>query len=85
MNEKDDACVFACGANFFGTGVPGAGTFLLDSQKIKSFVTARARLGYASGGWLWYVTGGGAWAKIDEDMHGNCRHSRLHQHHRSQL
>jgi len=68
MNEKDDACLFACGVNFFGIpGFPG-GTFLTDSQKIKSLVTARARLGYTNGGWLWYVTGGGAWAKIDEDI-----------------
>jgi outer membrane immunogenic protein len=66
MNEKDDACVFGCGANFFG--LTGTGTFLTDSQKIKSLVTARARLGVTNGGWLWYVTGGGAWAKIDETM-----------------
>jgi outer membrane immunogenic protein len=69
MNEKDDACVFGCGPNFFfAGGVPGVGTFLTDSQKIKSLVTARARFGVTNGGWLWYVTGGGAWAKIDETM-----------------
>jgi outer membrane immunogenic protein len=46
----------------------GIGTFLTDSQKIKSLVTARARLGVTSGGWLWYITGVGAWAKVDETM-----------------
>jgi outer membrane immunogenic protein len=31
--------------------------------------TARARLGYAvTDKWLWYVTGGGAWAKIDSSQ-----------------
>jgi outer membrane immunogenic protein len=68
MNEKDDACVFGCGPNFFFVTAPGVGTFLTDSQKIKSLVTARARLGYTNGGWLWYVTGGGAWTKVDETM-----------------
>jgi outer membrane immunogenic protein len=68
MNEKDDACLFGCGPNFFFAVAPGVGTTLLDSQKIKSLVTARARLGVTNAGWLWYVTGGAAWAKIDETM-----------------
>src|SRR5262249_61604756 len=29
------------------------------------YATARARLGYAVDKWLFYVTGGGAWAKLD--------------------
>jgi len=35
-----------------------------DEEKIKSFATARARLGWAHDSYLWYVTGGGAWAQI---------------------
>jgi outer membrane immunogenic protein len=36
------------------------------STKERWVATARARLGYAvTDKWLWYVTGGGAWAKFD--------------------
>jgi outer membrane immunogenic protein len=27
-----------------------------------------ARLGYTDGDWLWYVTGGGAWAEVQNDF-----------------
>jgi outer membrane immunogenic protein len=42
-----------------------AGTIWVDSAKERWFATARARLGYAVDKWLFYVTGGAAWAKID--------------------
>ena len=48
--------------------LPG-GTALFDSfvwsVKERWYATARARLGYAVDKWLFYVTGGGAWVKID--------------------
>jgi outer membrane immunogenic protein len=34
------------------------------AQKLKSFGTARARVGYAADAWLWYATGGVAWGRI---------------------
>ncbi len=34
-------------------------------QQIKWFGTARGRVGYADNGWLFYITGGGAWGRID--------------------
>ncbi len=36
-----------------------------DQERIKSLGTARARLGWAHDSYLWYVTGGAAWARID--------------------
>jgi outer membrane immunogenic protein len=36
-------------------------------EHIKSIGTARARLGWAHDGFLWYVTGGAAWARIDNN------------------
>ena len=36
-----------------------------DEQKIKWLATARARLGWARDTWLWYVTGGAAWAEVE--------------------
>jgi outer membrane immunogenic protein len=38
-----------------------------DEERIKSLGTARARLGWASDGWLWYVTGGAAWARVESN------------------
>ena len=37
-------------------------------QKVEWFATLRARVGYTNGDWLWYVTGGGAWAQIQNDF-----------------
>jgi outer membrane immunogenic protein len=47
--------------------VPGVLNIIEGSaeQRIKWFATARGRLGWASNGWLLYITGGGAWAGID--------------------
>jgi outer membrane immunogenic protein len=38
-----------------------------DEQKIKWLATARARLGWAHDCFLWYVTGGAAWGKVDSN------------------
>lgn len=42
-----------------------AGTDGSAEQRIKWFGTARGRFGWANDGWLFYVTGGAAWAGID--------------------
>jgi outer membrane immunogenic protein len=55
-SQKDSSCSLECGF------IP-----LNASQNLQWFGTARARLGYVTGDYLWYVTGGGAWAKINSD------------------
>jgi outer membrane immunogenic protein len=59
-SQKDSSCSLECGL------IP-----LNASQKMPWFGTARARLGYVNGNNLWYVTGGGAWAKINSDYSVN--------------
>jgi outer membrane immunogenic protein len=55
------------GCGFLCISEPGFGTITEGSaeQKINWFATARGRIGWATPGWLLYVTGGGAWAGID--------------------
>jgi outer membrane immunogenic protein len=55
-SQKDSSCTVFCGTSALNA-----------SQKMPWFGTARARLGYVNGDNLWYVTGGGAWAKINSD------------------
>jgi outer membrane immunogenic protein len=38
-----------------------------DEERINSIATARARFGWTRDSFLWYVTGGGAWADIKND------------------
>jgi outer membrane immunogenic protein len=52
-----------------GGGVGSAS--LTDSEKINSIGTLRARLGWANSGWLWYVTGGVAWAEVNDTFTGS--------------
>jgi outer membrane immunogenic protein len=40
---------------------------LTDDQKITSLGTARARLGWADNCFLWYVTGGAAWGRVQSN------------------
>jgi outer membrane immunogenic protein len=54
--QKESTCSLECGL-----------IALNASQKMPWLGTARLRLGYANGDYLWYVTGGGAWAKINSD------------------
>ncbi|WMT76046.1 outer membrane beta-barrel protein [Bradyrhizobium sp. Ash2021] len=37
-----------------------------EAQRLNWFATARARLGWANDGYLFYVTGGGAWGEIEQ-------------------
>jgi outer membrane immunogenic protein len=65
INKEGQA--FAVGGNTLNV-LPG-GTLLgagdIWSVKERWFATARGRLGYAIDKWLFYVTGGAAWMKID--------------------
>jgi outer membrane immunogenic protein len=54
--QKDSVCLFVCDP-FNGLTV---------QQKLDWVATLRARIGYARDGWLWYVTGGGAWGRVTE-------------------
>jgi outer membrane immunogenic protein len=52
-------------------GGGGGSASLTDSEKINSIGTLRARLGWANAGWLWYVTGGVAWAEVNDTFTGS--------------
>lgn len=55
-------------SNCVGSGCTVPGDFYFtDEQKLKWFATARGRLGYAEGEWLFFLTGGGAWGQINND------------------
>jgi outer membrane immunogenic protein len=61
-DQHDTACGVVCASG------PGGGTLAATvDQKLDWFSTARARLGWANEGWLFYVTGGGAWAGVKEN------------------
>ena len=51
-----------------GLAAPLFTTSLADSERINSLGTARARVGWANAGWLWYVTGGYAWAQVNDTL-----------------
>jgi outer membrane immunogenic protein len=60
-SQSDSSCV--------GNGCSNPlGFYYTAEQKLKWIATARARLGYTNGDWLWYVTAGGAWAQIHNDF-----------------
>jgi outer membrane immunogenic protein len=60
--QKDSACHVLCVTS------PGNPFSLTLEQRMKWFGTARGRIGYAWDRALWYVTAGGAWARIDDDF-----------------
>jgi outer membrane immunogenic protein len=45
-------------------GVPQAGHGLVMGSSLDWLSSARARLGYVTNNYLWYVTGGGAWGEV---------------------
>jgi opacity protein-like surface antigen len=57
-------------------GGAGASASLIDSDKINSIGTLRARLGWANAGWLCYVTGGVAWAEVNDTFTGSTTNLR---------
>jgi outer membrane immunogenic protein len=69
--QKDTICTYTCGSNtagFFNLGGPGDSTKLFDTQQLRWFATARARIGYAANRSLWYATGGAAYGRLQEDF-----------------
>jgi outer membrane immunogenic protein len=59
-DQKDSVCIQTCSV---GTGALNQA--LTVEQEIKWLATLRGRVGYADG-FLWYVTGGGAWGRVDD-------------------
>lgn len=66
-NLQTGSFVFGVEADLQGSTQKRSDTFTIGGtaftvdQKIPWFATARGRLGYANGPWLFYVTGGAAW------------------------
>jgi outer membrane immunogenic protein len=62
--QKDTA---GCNITCFGATTVPPGGFLVGSveQKLDWFGTVRGRVGWATDSWLLYVTGGGAWGRVD--------------------
>jgi outer membrane immunogenic protein len=52
--EKDSTCTFVCE--------------LRNTQRLDWIATVRGRIGYTNGDWMYYVTGGGAWAGVRQDF-----------------
>jgi outer membrane immunogenic protein len=61
--QKDTACLHSC-------FTPPANN-IITTQNIDWLATLRGRVGYATRGWLWYVTGGGAAAQIKTNVAAN--------------
>jgi outer membrane immunogenic protein len=55
-DQRGSSCSLECGLES-----------LTVQQKLDWFGTVRARIGYINGDYLWYVTGGGAYAKVDSN------------------
>jgi outer membrane immunogenic protein len=63
--QRATACVSACLPALQFIGLLSE----IDEQSIKSFGTARGRIGWvAPNGSLWYATGGAAWGRVDETL-----------------
>jgi outer membrane immunogenic protein len=66
LNNKEGQAFAVNGPSAFflpaGNFIPAGAIW---SAKERWYATARARLGYAVDKWLFFVTGGGAWMKID--------------------
>jgi outer membrane immunogenic protein len=63
-DQRDTACGTVC--QIAGPGFGGGALFQTVSQHLTWFATARGRVGWANSGYLFYVTGGAAWAGIEE-------------------
>jgi outer membrane immunogenic protein len=70
-NWQNGSFVFGVEADFQGSGVSGGftgtppATVITGTQRTPWFGTIRGRLGYAVNNWMFYVTGGGAYAKSE--------------------
>jgi outer membrane immunogenic protein len=61
--QRDQACIFVC----IGPQGANSGLSLTEQQKLDWFATMRGRIGYAADHWLWYVTGGVAVARLENN------------------
>jgi outer membrane immunogenic protein len=62
---KDSGCFGECGP------ASGAGDdFVTVESKLKWLGTARGRLGWIHNDYLWYITGGGAWGRVETTVTG---------------
>jgi outer membrane immunogenic protein len=61
---RDSACGIVC--QIAGPAFGGGAVFQTVSQHLTWFATARGRAGWAHDGYLFYVTGGAAWAGLEE-------------------
>jgi outer membrane immunogenic protein len=69
--QKDTVCIFSCGSNsvgFFNLGGAGDTSRLLHTQKLDWLATARARVGFATNAWVWYLTGGAAYGRVQDTL-----------------
>jgi outer membrane immunogenic protein len=70
-SQKDTICTYTCGSNsvaVFNLGGAGDSTSLKDTQQLRWLSTARLRAGYATNSWLWYLTGGAAYGRVEESF-----------------
>jgi outer membrane immunogenic protein len=61
--QRDRACLVGC----LPASDAGGPLALNDEQKVDWFATVRGRVGYTADHWLWYVTGGAAFARIESN------------------
>ena len=61
--QRDRACLYLC----LPSTVFGGPFSLNEEQKIDWFATVRGRVGYTADHWLWYVTAGAAFARIESN------------------
>jgi outer membrane immunogenic protein len=62
--QKETVCVSAC----LPALGPGALLSLSDEQSLKWLGTARLRAGWVTNGWMWYLTGGAAWGRVEQNL-----------------
>ena len=68
QKDSNTFCAPPGSVDLFVLGGSGFGSCLTNEQKIKNFGTARARAGVTTiGNTLWYVTGGAAWARVEDN------------------
>jgi outer membrane immunogenic protein len=69
IRQVGSTCTADCGhfnTAFFNLGGPGQDMRLLSQQRLQWLATARVRAGYATNTWLWYLTGGAAWGRVQD-------------------
>ena len=68
-NQKDSGCGIA---GMACTNAPSPNGLSTYSENLNWVGTARGRVGWAQDHWLLYVTGGGAWTRVNTNLAINC-------------